>query len=86
MNDSGYSTPPKPAGPAPEETQFLIKTKNSNPTADKAAARNDEILGHVVLRKVPEMKLGNTLLCAKLRGHDGKIFWVPFLCHVVLFK
>ena len=78
MNDSGYSTPPKPAGPAPEETQFLIKTKNSNSTADKAAARNDEILGHVVLRKVPEMKLDNTLLWAKLRGHDGKIFWVPF--------
>jgi hypothetical protein len=72
MNDSGYSSPPK-------RSQFLMKTKNSNLTADTFVARNGaENLGRVVLRKNPEMKLDNTLFLAKLRGHDGKIFWVPF--------
>ncbi|CAB4044557.1 Hypothetical predicted protein, partial [Paramuricea clavata] len=78
MNDSGYTSPPRLSGVALEETtHFFMKTRKSNLMADTFVARNSEILGRVVSRKV-EMKLDNTLFWAKLRDHDGKKFWVPF--------
>ena len=75
MNDSGYCSP----GFSKEEpNSFFLRKKRSDPIAETVFYENDEILGAVALRKVPEMDLNKTLFYAKLRDYVGERVWVPF--------